>query len=277
MKIDVTAELIQNVNVDALLNQREAVLERIEQAITILKEAQTIAEQAHLKILSFSMESIWTSERAITRRYCPEDCPKLAELMDEARQLIDASAWQYLMDASDLRLFMDEAAHDEWKEMLKPDHCPVLTRAQIETTFSRLHAAREEMFERSILDAFRRLSWNYITKQPVQLGKRLIVNDLLSTWGPNHMSFSGEMTRRLDELVRVLSVLEGKPDLSCHECIYHYLKQADFEGFCEWSGPYFSLRWYKKGTGHLTFSRADLVDKMNQIMLKHYPDASAAC
>src|SRR5260364_108947 len=200
MKIDVTAELIQNVNVDALLNQREAVLERIEQAITILKEAQTIAEQAHLKILSFSMESIWTSERAITRRYCPEDCPKLAELMDEA-------------------------AHDEWKEMLKPDHCPVLTRAQIETTFSRLHAAREEMFERSILDAFRRLSWNYITKQPVQLGKRLIVNDLLSTWGPNHMSFSGEMTRRLDELVRVLSVLEGKPDLSCHECIYHYLKQ----------------------------------------------------
>ncbi|ONZ24329.1 hypothetical protein A8F44_22135, partial [Burkholderia cenocepacia] len=36
------------------------------------------------------------------------------------------------------------------------------------------------------------------------------------------------------------------------------------------------LRWFKNGNGHLTFKRADLVDRMNLILAKHYPNALAS-
>ena len=34
---------------------------------------------------------------------------------------------------------------------------------------------------------------------------------------------------------------------------------------------YFSIRYFQKGTAHLTFKRPNLVDKLNDIIVKHYP------
>ncbi|THD41682.1 DUF4942 domain-containing protein [Enterobacteriaceae bacterium ML5] len=33
---------------------------------------------------------------------------------------------------------------------------------------------------------------------------------------------------------------------------------------------YFSIKYFQKGTGHLTFKRPELIDKMNDIITKHY-------
>ncbi|EPT5087296.1 DUF4942 domain-containing protein, partial [Salmonella enterica subsp. enterica] len=32
-----------------------------------------------------------------------------------------------------------------------------------------------------------------------------------------------------------------------------------------------SIRYFQKGSGHITFKRLDLVEKMNDIVAKHYP------
>jgi len=37
-------------------------------------------------------------------------------------------------------------------------------------------------------------------------------------------------------------------------------------------GEYFSIKIYKKGSGHLLFKKPELVGKLNQILAKHYPD-----
>ncbi len=34
---------------------------------------------------------------------------------------------------------------------------------------------------------------------------------------------------------------------------------------------FFSIRYFQKGTVHLMFKRLDLVEKMNDIIAKHYP------
>jgi len=44
----------------------------------------------------------------------------------------------------------------------------------------------------------------------------------------------------------------------------------------EAENDYFHLRWFKNGNGHLTFKRADLVEQMNRILAKHYPNALAS-
>ncbi|EHN8932459.1 TPA: DUF4942 domain-containing protein [Klebsiella oxytoca] len=35
---------------------------------------------------------------------------------------------------------------------------------------------------------------------------------------------------------------------------------------------YFTIRYFQKGTAHLTFKPPELVEKMNDIIAKHYPD-----
>lgn len=37
--------------------------------------------------------------------------------------------------------------------------------------------------------------------------------------------------------------------------------------------PYFVLKWYKKGTGHLTFTRLYLVAQLNAILPRYFPHA----
>jgi len=36
---------------------------------------------------------------------------------------------------------------------------------------------------------------------------------------------------------------------------------------------YFTIRAYKKGSAHITFTRPDLVEKVNDIIARHYPGA----
>ncbi|CEQ54855.1 prophage protein [Salmonella enterica subsp. enterica serovar Typhi] len=38
----------------------------------------------------------------------------------------------------------------------------------------------------------------------------------------------------------------------------------------------FSMHYFQKGSGHITFKRLDLVEKMNDIVMKHYPGALPA-
>ncbi|EFS9191885.1 DUF4942 domain-containing protein [Salmonella enterica] len=38
----------------------------------------------------------------------------------------------------------------------------------------------------------------------------------------------------------------------------------------------FTIRYLQKGSGHITFKRLDLVEKMNDIVAKHYPGALPA-
>jgi hypothetical protein len=44
----------------------------------------------------------------------------------------------------------------------------------------------------------------------------------------------------------------------------------------EYEDTYFSVRYFQKGTGHLIFKRPDLIDRMNDIIAKHYPGMLAA-
>lgn len=38
----------------------------------------------------------------------------------------------------------------------------------------------------------------------------------------------------------------------------------------------FTIRFFQKGSGHITFKRMDLVEKMNDIIANHYPGMLAA-
>jgi hypothetical protein len=84
---------------------------------------------------------------------------------------------------------------------------------------------------------------------------------------------------RLDDLMRVFHVLDGKPEADYRQGCYVQLGAA-FRAQSEWpksyQNDYFELRLFRNGNGHLCFKRLELVDAMNAIIARHYPNALAA-
>ncbi|WP_289472880.1 DUF4942 domain-containing protein, partial [Klebsiella pneumoniae] len=90
-------------------------------------------------------------------------------------RIIDTRGWDYLLSESALRTFMDAKAREQWNRQISEGDVPEFTVANIEATFAQLYGARGDMFERGVIECFRRLSWNYRTNQPFKFGKRIIV------------------------------------------------------------------------------------------------------
>lgn len=266
--MDTTTDLVKSISITNLANQRAAVAERIRAALDLLTEAEQLAQAARLGFPRLVIDDSYAIRRteALTGKYASRAAAEKSIL-----HTIDAQGWDYLLRESGLRTFMDARAREQWRKQISEGEVPELTAANIEATFTELHGARGDMFERGVLECFRRLSWNYRTNQPFRFGKRIIVTCLLSSGSPNHRAIN-----ELDDLMRVFRVLDGKPEVDHRHGAYHLIDRARQQSQTEAENDYLHLRWYKNGNGHLTFKRPDLVDRMNQILAKHYPNALAS-
>lgn len=266
--MDTTTELVKSISIANLANQRVAVVERIRAVLDLLAEAEQLALAANLGFPRLVLDTSYVCRgtTAVTGSYASR-----AEAEQAILHTIDAQGWNHLLNESGLRTFMDAKARAQWHEQIREGSVPELTVTNIEATFAELHAARGDMFERGVLACFRRLSWDYKTNQPFRFGKRIIVRSLCRYGHPNH-----QVANELDDLMRVFHVLDGKPEADHRAGIYHLVDIAHQQRQTEAGNGYLSLRWFKNGNGHLTFKRPDLVDKMNLILAKHYPNALAS-
>lgn len=79
----------------------------------------------------------------------------------------------------------------------------------------------------------------------------------------------------LDDLVRPFYLLEGRNVSDFRSSIGaqygEFLGKGDNIGEL-FEGEYFMVRGYRRGTVHITFRRPDLVERLNNIIARHYPD-----
>jgi hypothetical protein len=281
-----STDLVPSVSIDNLVNQRAAVVERIHQAIAIVQEASEIARAAHLGmprlILSNSYGRNMHHERDVATSFVHTDrdgstWEKEAAAREDVEKLVrlgvDSAAWQYLMHESGMRTLMDATAREKWDKAIHDGEIPELNGANIRSTFKMLHDSRGEIFERGVIACFKNLSWQYKTNLPQKFGKRIVIAYLTGSYGYDKCN-------QLDDLVRVMSILDGKPEPDHRRGINSALSAAGLTG---WPGKpgmveteYLSIRTFKNRNGHVTFRRLDLVEKMNQIIAKHYPGALPA-
>ncbi|KGS98493.1 methyltransferase domain protein [Burkholderia pseudomallei MSHR4012] len=263
-----TINLVKSISVANLANQRVAVVERVRQALDLLNEAEQLARTAHLGFPRLVLDESYAcrGRPTITGEYAKRDHAEAAIV-----RVIDTHGWNYLLSESGLRTFMDARAREQWNTQIAEGDVPELTAANIEATFAQLYGSRGDMFERGVIQCFRRLSWNYRSNEPFKFGKRIIVRYLFSNGSPNH-----RVTDELDDLIRVFCVIDGRPEPDHRHGAYVLVSEAWRERCTEAENAYFHLRWFKNGNGHLTFKRTDLVDSLNRILAKHYPNALAS-
>lgn len=276
-----TTEIVRSISVENMVNQRAAVIERLQQATRLVREAATIAGAGGLGMPRISISTGWSRggyERSLADCYTGarpggyqvhREADPDEEVQKIIRHGVDAAAWQHLMSESGLRSLMDATARERWDSGIQKGEFPELTRANIEATFAQLHGARGEMFERGVIACFKALAWDYKTNLPQKFGKRIVIRYLTS---------SHRGADELDDLVRVFHVLDGQPEPDHRHGVYSMLCDAGLRhgkaGECK--SEYLRIKAFQNCNGHVEFLRLDIVEKMNQIIAKHYPGALPA-
>lgn len=264
-------DVICSTSIERIVTGRNAALTRIESLISELDD---------ISILTHDIGGGTVQEWGMREghRY---DCwftEKPVKAMKAMTRNIDRRIWSDLMNKSGMLSLMDAQARDEWHKSLEKDDIPAISEDNILSTFEQLHQSKGEVFERGVINVFKGLSWDYKTNNPCYFGKKIIVNNLVKydKWG---YSLSWGWRRdQLADLERMLFLLDGKtiPDnrhdvtIRLMDFIRDNPRQQVFED------DLFTIRLFQKGSGHITFKRMDLVEKMNDIIAKHYPGMLAA-
>ncbi len=236
-------DLIPSISIAGLLQARDAVMDRVNEAMRLMNEAGEIAIAARIEspihVLTYA------------------DRYGLTKFDEICRKHLDASAWKLLLDESGMRSMLDATARKEWDEAIYSRKTAPLTREAIAGTFGQLIEDRGAMFDRGVIECYRGLNWDYKTNQGAAFGKRLVVK----------VYYNG--SDKLDDLVRVMSVLDGKPQPDHRNGMWSLIEKAR-QGSQAFETPYFTGRTFRNQNVHLTFTRMDLIDRMNGILAKHY-------
>lgn len=264
-------DMICSTSIERIVTGRNSALIQIEQLIQQLdalssltssiggKTARDWAMRQDFRCGCWLMENVKTAMSTITRN-------------------LDRSIWRDLMQKSGMLALMDAQARKQWDDNLEGDDIPEISEANILNTFEQLHQSKAEVFERGIINVFKGLSWDYKTNSPCFFGKKIIINNLVTH---NRWGFSltwGFRRDQLADLERMLFLLDGKaiPDNRADISINLIDHIRDNPGKDVYEDTYFSIRYFQKGTAHLTFKYPELVEKMNDIIAKHYPGMLAA-
>jgi hypothetical protein len=263
-------DAVPSISIEGLLLKRDSVVKLVRDASETLKQAQRLTVEGAMLPQTYRQFG-WIVDGP-SRHH---ENTLLGDLEGIFTRL-DAALWGKLMHESGLLTFMDSKARADFAEKVEKCETPALTRENIEATFRSLYASRSDLFDRGVIACFKRLSWSYQTNLPVKFGKRMIVTYLCERWGGINYRVGAE----LDDLQRVFRIVDGKPEEDHRNSLSGRLRAAcDRQGRAragEHGDDYMTVKWFKNGNGHITFLRPDLVDKLNDIIAKHYPGALPA-
>ncbi len=191
---------------------------------------------------------------------------------------LDRSIWRDLMKKSGMLSLMDAQAREQWYNSLEKDDIPAVSEANILSTFEQLHQSKGEVFERGVINVFKGLSWDFKSNNPCKFGKKIIATGLVKhdRWGFG-LNW-GWQRDRLADLERMLVLLDGKPVPDNRADVTRRLSDHIHENrhSSRYEDEMFVIKYFQKGTAHIVFKRPELVDKLNNIIARHYPGALSA-
>ena len=265
------SELILSTNIERTVSGRDAALVQIEQLIQQLDAVSRLTSE-----VGGGTAQDWAMKSG--HRYDSWLTEPSEKAMPAITRNIDRSIWRDLMLKSGMMALMDAQARDQLHKTLEEGDLPAISEANILSTFKQLHLNKRDVFERGIINVFKGLSWDYKTNSHCSFGKKIIINNLVTH---NRWGFSlnwGWRRDQLADLERMLFLLDGKPipdnrgDITTR--LMDHIRDNPSKDVYE--DNLFSIRYFQKGTGHITFKRCDLTEKMNDIVATHYPEMLAA-
>lgn len=271
-----TDALISSTNVEALVARRNAIVDRCSKANVLWSQAMELGKAAPIAGVRIDFDLVATLRTNEGRDAWLGEDRAIAAVTEK----VDSHFWRALVEGLGLHDLMDSEAKKQWDEAnIRP---PLFTVENIRSTVAHLYDQRGTMFDRGVVNLFRKLSWDYRTNNPVKFGKRLVLTYMVEGGPWRHARATFDGTRKLDDLLRVMAVLAGHPEPEHKVGVWSQLQAQQWPAvearavvavLGKDPSVMFELRGFKNGNAHLTFVREDLVDKMNAIIAKHHPNA----
>ena len=258
--------VICSTSIERIVTGRNAALTRIESLISELDDISILTHD-----IGGGTAQEWGMREG--HRY---DCwftEKTDKAMKAMTRNIDRRIWRDMMNKSGMLTLMDAQARDEWHKSLEKNDIPAISENNILSTFEQLNHDKQAVFERGVINVFKALSWDYKTNSPCRFGKKIIMDGLVSY---NRWGFSFTHGYRRDQIVdleRMLTLLDGKllpdnrADIACR-LSDHIGQQRTSEVYDD---ELFRINYFQKGSAHIAFKRPELIERLNDIIARHYP------
>ncbi|EGM0646683.1 DUF4942 domain-containing protein, partial [Escherichia coli] len=197
------SELICSTSIERIVTGRDTALKQIEQLIQQIDAISRLTSE-----IGGGTAQDWAMKAG--HRYDSWLTENTDRALPAVTHNIDRSIWRDLMLKSGMMALMDAQARDQWHKNLEEGDLPAISEANILSTFEQLHLNKMDVFERSIINVFKGLSWDYKTNSPCSFGKKIIVNNLVKhdRWG--YSLNWGWRRDQLADLERMLYLLDGK-------------------------------------------------------------------
>jgi len=253
-----STKLAQRQTVSGIIAKRDAVLERIQQAVDLLREADATAKEIGPYCTP------WNFRGDI------EDAVHWYERhgINNLRRELDRGVWRVLLNISGLRELMDREAREKFEKELRDDPPPV-TGKTVGATFRALYQDRDEIFRRSVCAIAQRLSRNYQSNQGALLNKKIVLAGAFCEhrWGGwNHWSKRDSDVRDLDRVFRILDGASTDTQGQDVADALSHARRVAGDGRAAFENDYMAFQVYRNGNLHITFKRLDLLKKANRII-----------
>lgn len=173
----------------------------------------------------------------------------------------DCSSWNILIDKSGLYNYMNNSARIKWEDMINKGEFLEFNYKNIVNVFSPLYERKKDMLNRSILDFYKRYSWERVNNKPLKIEKKIVIYRLVRCAVYDSYSFDWDTIATLDKLANICHILKGNAPVKNTMCDILYEQKED--GKNSWNGPDFNLIWYKNGNCHITFTDLSILNQMN--------------
>ena len=264
-------DVICSTSIERIVTGRNAALAQIEVLMQQLSDIATLTRS-----IGGKTALDWAMKQEFRRGCWLMEKPETA--MKAITRNLDRGIWRDLMKKSGMLSITDAQARDQWYRNLGGENIPAVSEANILSTFEQLYLNKGDVFERGVINVFKGLSWDFKTNSPCKFGGKIIVSGLVKCdrWGFGLLW--GWQRDRLADLERMLMLLDGKPVPDNRADVTRRLANHIHENrhSNRYEDEMFAIKYFQKGTAHITFKRQELVDKLNDIIARHYPGMLAS-
>ncbi|WP_029151492.1 DUF4942 domain-containing protein [Methylovulum miyakonense] len=182
---------------------------------------------------------------------------------------LNSAYWSQALALTDVLDFMPQKRREEWNTQIHEMTTPDFVEDTVRATLMDLILMRSQFFSERVDGVFRALSKSHVTNTPEGFNKRMIIENVISSYGTVEYNKAGY----IHDLRCIVAKFMGLEDPSGHITgrLIDRIKNTPGE-WVELDGGALRIKVFKKGTAHLEV-HPDMAWRLNAVLASLYPAA----
>jgi len=195
--------------------------------------------------------------------------------LEETIRAIDRRLWHQAFDITGFGQLMDRQARKDFERTLEQNP-PAFTVENVRSIFLSTAQDADEMFNRGLVNVFRRLSRSHRTNtnNAFKINRRAIIEGMVRpSWGGGLEVRIGWPSDELNDIDRVIKTLDRQPHhrRALETAVNGALKKREV-----YEDAYYQIKGFANSNMHILFKRQDLLDQANRIIHDYYEGSALA-